>query len=99
MSFSAGPALGIVSGDYKYDETVTVGGVGARNPGKFGGTDLVYGGYVNGALMYHVQESADIYISAQYMPLGNATIGSGGREGRLKLGGQLCFSLGISWPF
>jgi hypothetical protein len=46
-----------------------------------------------------VQDSADIYIGAQYMPMGNATISGGGRSGRLNLGGQLYFSIGINWPF
>jgi hypothetical protein len=29
----------------------------------------------------------------------DATIGGGGREGRLKLGGQLYLTVGLSWPF
>jgi hypothetical protein len=99
MSLGAGPAVGIVSGDYKYDETITAAGISARNTGKIGGTSLVYGGYVNAAVMYHVQEDADIYIGAQYMPMSDTTIGGGGREGQLKLGGQLYFSIGINWPF
>jgi hypothetical protein len=99
MSLGAGPAVGIVSGNYKYDETITAGGLNARNTGKIGGTDVACGGYVNGALMYHMQEDADIYIGAQYMPMGDATISGGGREGRLNLGGQLYFSVGINWPF
>ena len=99
MSLGAGPAVGIVSGDYKYDETINAGGINARNTGRIAGTALVYGGYVNAALMYHVQEDADIYIGAQYMPMSAATISGGGRSGRLDLGGQLYFSLGISWPF
>jgi hypothetical protein len=99
MSLGAGPAVGIVSGDYKYDEIITVGGVNARNSGKIGGTDVVFGGYVNAAVMYHVVDSGDIFVGAQYMPMGNATISGGGREGRLNLGGQLCFSVGINWPF
>ena len=66
MSLGAGPAVGIVSGDYKYDETITAGGISARNAGQIGGTDLVYGGYVNAAVMYHVLDNADIYIGAQY---------------------------------
>jgi hypothetical protein len=99
MSLSAGPALGIVSGDYKYDDTITAAGISARNTGKTGGTSLVYGGYVNAAVMYRVQEDADIYIGAQYMPMSDTTIGGGGREGQLKLGGQLYFSIGINWPF
>jgi hypothetical protein len=103
MSLGAGPALGIVSGDYKYNETITDAGAGVnvRDSGRIGGTDVVYGGYVNGTLMYHVQANgnADIFVSAQYMPLGDATIGGDGREGRLNLGGQVYISAGINWPF
>ena len=99
MSLGAGPAVGIVSGDYKYDETITASGINARNTGRISGTSLIYGGYVNAAVMYHVQNDADIYISAQYMPMGNATISGGGRSGRLNLGGQLYLSIGINWPF
>jgi hypothetical protein len=99
MSLGAGPAVGIVSGNYKFDETITASGVNAHNTGQIGGTDLVFGGYVNAALMYHVVDNGDIFISAQYMPMSDATISGGGREGRLNLGGQLYFSVGISWPF
>jgi hypothetical protein len=99
LSLGAGPAVGVVSGNYKYNETITAGGITAHNSGQIGGTDAVFGGYVNGTLMYHVVEDADIYIGAQYMPMGDATISGGGREGRLNLGGQLYFSVGINWPF
>ena len=99
MSLGAGPAVGIVSGDYKYDETITASGINARNTGRISGTSLIYGGYVNAAVMYHVQNDADIYIGARYMPMGDATISGGGRSGRLNLGGQLYLSIGINWPF
>jgi len=99
MSLGAGPAVGIVSGDYKYDEIITVNDVPAHNPGRFSGTKLVYGGYVNAALMYHVVDNGDIFVGAQFMPMSDATISSGGREGRLNPGGQLYFTVGISWPF
>jgi len=96
MSLGGGPAVGIVSGNYKFDEAV---GGGPHNTGQIYGTKLVYGGYVNGALLYHVTDNGDIFVSAQYMPMSDATIGGGGREGRLNLGGQLYFTVGISWPF
>ncbi|HXR04402.1 MAG TPA: hypothetical protein VN836_06800 [Verrucomicrobiae bacterium] len=96
MSLGAGPAVGIVSGEYKFDEII---GGGPPNTGQINGTKLVYGGYVNAALMYHVTDNGDIFAGAQYMPMSDATIGGGGREGRLNLGGQLYFSVGISWPF
>ena len=99
LSAGVGPALGIVSGDYKYDEIVSAGGGSARNHGQVGGTDLVYGGYVNATLMYHLVENGDLYVGVQYMSLGNATISGGGRQGRLNLGGQVYISAGINWPF
>jgi hypothetical protein len=99
LSVSGGPALGIVSGDFDYNETITAGGLSIRNKGSFGDTDLVYGGYVNASLMCHMAEKSDFYMGVQYLPLGNATISRGGREGRLNLGGQVCISAGFNWPF
>jgi hypothetical protein len=99
LSLGAGPAVGIVSGDYKYNEVITAGGVSANNSGKIGGTDFVYGGYANALVMYHVVDHGDIYAGVQFMPMSNATIGGGGREGQLNLTGQLYFSVGINCPF
>ena len=99
FSLGAGPALGIVSGNYSYNENIIAGGLSSHNTGSFSGTDVVFGGYVNGTLMYHVINDADIYLSAQYMPMGSATFSSGGRESKLNLGGQLYLSLGVNWPF
>jgi hypothetical protein len=99
MSLGAGPAVGLVSGNYEYNETITSGGVNARNSGEFGTTGVVYGGYVSGTVLYHVIDSADFYLSAQYMPLGDASFSSGGRQAELNLGGQIYISLGVNWPF
>ena len=100
LSLGAGPAVGIVSGDYKYDETITANGVSAHNSGHIGGTDLVYGGYANAMVMCHVVDNGDIFAGAQFMPMSNATISGGGREGRLNLGRQeLDFSVGARPPF
>ncbi len=99
LSLGAGPAIGIVSGDYKYDEIITAGGISAHNSGRIGGTDFVYGGYVNATVLCHVIDNGDIYAGVQFMPMSNATISGGGRMGRLNLGGQLYFSVGINWPF
>jgi len=99
MSFSAGPVLGLVSGDYKYNETVTLNGVSASNSGKFGATDIVFGGYVNAMLMYHLVANGDIYAGVQYMPMTDAAFSSAGRQARLNFTGQVYFSVGINWPF
>jgi hypothetical protein len=99
MQLGAGPALGLVSGTYHYNETITTSVSSSHNTGQFGFTDLTYGGYVNGTLLYHIINDADLYLGAQYMPMGNASFSSGGRSGQLNLGGQLYISAGINWPF
>lgn len=99
MSLGAGPAVGLVNGNYKFNETITANGVNANNSGSFGTTEVIYGGYVNGTLMYHILNNADFYLSAQYMPLGNASFSSGGRSAELNLGGQVYVSVGVNWPF
>ncbi|HUA68848.1 MAG TPA: hypothetical protein VMA13_09905, partial [Candidatus Saccharimonadales bacterium] len=99
LSLGAGPAVGLVSGDYKYDETITANGVSAHNSGRIDGTDFVYGGYANATVLCHVVDNGDIYAGVQYMPMSDATISGGGRSGRLNLGGQVYFTVGINWPF
>jgi hypothetical protein len=99
LALGAGPAAGIVDGEYKYIETITTAGGKAQNSGKISGTDFVFGGYVNGTLLYHLQNNGDLYLGAQYMPMTDATISGGGRQGRLNLDGQLYFSVGLNWPF
>ena len=99
LSLGAGPAVGVVSGDYSYNEVITANGVSANNSGKISGTELVYGGYVNAMVLYHVVDHGDVYAGLQFMPMSNATISGGGREGQLNLAGQLYFSFGINFPF
>jgi hypothetical protein len=99
FSVGAGPAVGLVSGDYKYDETIIANGVSAHNSGKISGSDFVYGGYVNATVMYHLVNNGDIYLGAQFMPMSDAKISGGGREGTLDLSGQVYISVGINWPF
>jgi hypothetical protein len=96
----AGPAVGIVSGSYKFDETViTTGAGGGKNSGDIGLTDVVFGGYVNAMVTYELVPHGDVYLGAQFMPLGSANVSGGGREARLNLGGQTSFSVGFNWPF
>ena len=99
MSLGAGGAIGIVSGDYKYDETVTANGISTHNRGSFGSTDIVYGGYVNATVLYHLVDNGDIYLGVQYTPMTDASFNGPSRSARLNMGGQLYFTIGINWPF
>jgi len=102
LSLSAGPVVGVASGDYKYDEIITTGNSSTHSAGSFGKTAVIYGGYVDATLKYHVVDNgrdAYIYIGAQYTPMTTATFSSGGRSGRLNLDGQVYLSAGVGWPF
>ncbi len=99
VSLGAGPAVGIVSGDLKFDEVITTGTSSAHNSGQVSGSGVIYGGYVNATLMYHLVDNGDIYLGVQYMPMGNTTISGAGRQAQLDLGGQVYISAGINWPF
>lgn len=106
----AGPALGLVTGYYRFNETITYQVPGTPTPpptvanssGRQEFTDFVYGGYVNAMLSYRIQDvtgPADIFIGAQYMPMTDAKFSQGGREADLSLKGQIYITAGLSWPF
>lgn len=101
VSASAGPAIGFVSGSLDYNGSVTLDSTGYTTTlrGSANDSDLVYGGYINAAIMYHVVKNGDFYLSAQYMPMSAADIGGTGHAARLKLGGQVYFAFGVNWPF
>jgi hypothetical protein len=103
MSLGAGPAIGIVTGNCSYNENIFIGtALASKNNGSFGDTDVIYGGYVNGTVMYHIEDNgqiADIYLGVQYMPMQDAKFTGTGRSSTLNLGGQVYISAGINWPF
>ena len=100
LQASLGPAIGIVPGSLKFDDTVQLpDGTAPHNSGKVSSTKTSFGGYVNAIGTFHVMKNADIYIGAQYLPLGNVNFGGNGRNADLKLTGQVNFMAGINWPF
>jgi hypothetical protein len=102
LSLSGGPVVGWVTGNYEFDETVMVNGIGAHNAGNFGDTAVMYGGYVNAMLKYHITDNdrnAYLFLGAQYEPLSKSTFSNGGRSAELDLSKQVYISAGIGWPF
>jgi hypothetical protein len=102
MSAGIGPVLGVVSADYKYDEIITTGNGSSHNVGRFSSTDVIFGGNLNATLLYHTVDNGrpvDLYLSAEYMPMENASFSNGGREAKINLEGQIYFSAGVNWAF
>jgi len=92
-----GPAIGYVTGDYKFDERITA--TSNRAEGEIGGDDFVYGGYAQALLLFHFEEHGDIYAGLQYMGLTGSEFEEGDRRAKLNLGATLSFLIGVNWPF
>ena len=99
LEIGAGPALGLVSGNLKYNETLLLSTGNTPNVGQIGATELTYGGYINAMVSFHTVRNGDLYIGAQYMPMGNVKVSGNGRQADLNLSGQIYISAGINWPF
>jgi hypothetical protein len=97
---SAGAAFGIVGGGLKYNETLVYEDLTTSTiSGKSSDTEFVYGGYVAGTFLFHIERNGDVYLGFQYMPMSSATFSGNGREGKLDLTGALYISAGVNWPF
>jgi hypothetical protein len=100
VAVSGGAAVGVLSGELKFNEAVAFpDGSTAVNIGSHSSTEITYGGYLSAALMYHAEKNGDLYLGVQYMPLSSATFVGAGREAKLNLSGAVFISAGINWPF
>jgi hypothetical protein len=95
-----GPAIGYVTGDYKFNERLGVtDGPSREAEGEIGGDAFVYGGYAQALLLFHFEEHGDIYAGLQFMGLTGADFEEGDRSAKLNLGATLSFLIGVNWPF
>ena len=93
-----GPAVGYVTGDYEFDESVT-GSTSRSAEGSFGSDEFVYGGYAQALLLFHFEEHGDIYAGLQFMGLTGSDFEEGDRKAKLNMGATLSFLVGVNWPF
>jgi hypothetical protein len=100
VAASAGFALGILTGDYNFSETIALADGGSTvSRGKVEATDLAYGGYVSALVLFRATDQGDLFIGAQFMPMSDASIAGAGREARLDLGTGFYLTAGFNWPF
>lgn len=99
-SLGGGLALGLATGDYSFSETLQYGAGGsASNSGSFGHTEWTMGGFAEALIYYRTDQSAELYLGAQYLSLGDATFSGGGRQATLLLGNGIMLAAGIHWIF
>jgi hypothetical protein len=94
-----GFALGLVDGEYNYDERALSSTGSSAASGTIRETSWLYGGYAGVLTQVHVEKNAYFYGSAQFMTLGNTEFSGEGRQAELRLDQGLYFSLGFTWLF
>ncbi|MBL9171656.1 MAG: hypothetical protein JNN07_28260 [Verrucomicrobiales bacterium] len=102
LQSSLGVAMGLITGDYAFNERATTSNGGtALNSGSIGTTDVVFGGYANTTLLWHTSQRADLFVGAQFMTLGDSQVREeqGGRAARLEMGRGIYLSAGVNWAF
>jgi hypothetical protein len=100
IQLSAGGAVGLVDGDYRFNETLRLAdGSTAVNRGSKGTSDVVYGGYASALLLWRAVPGGELYLGAQFMSLGNTKVSTAGREAALRLSSGIYVLAGVNWPF
>jgi hypothetical protein len=99
LNGSAGGAFGVFDAVYRFNETISTTTTGVNNRGKFGTTDLTYGGYAGAVVMFDTGNAWEAYLGGHFMSLSDGKIESAGRSARMHLGSAIFITAGINWTF
>lgn len=100
LNGSAGGAMAIFDAEYRFNETISATPTSSvNNKGKFGATDIKYGGYAGAVVMYDTGNQWEPYLGAYFMSLQDGKISSGGREATMHLGSAVYLTAGINWSY
>jgi hypothetical protein len=94
-----GFAAGLLDGRYRYNEVLSSSTGGTVNSGDFDESEWLLGGYVGVLTQVHVEKNSYVYLSAQFMSLGEVEFSGPGRSARLDLSQGVYFSAGFTWLF
>jgi hypothetical protein len=100
LSLSGGLAVASVHGDFKFNETVSIPGVGSvASSGSGSRTDWLFGGYAGANLSYAFNKSWSAAIGAQYQNVGRFSEQVGGKRAELDLSNSIFVTVGIGYSF
>jgi hypothetical protein len=100
LNGSAGGVFGIFDAEYQFNETITpITGAAINNRGKFGSSDITYGGYAGAVVMYDTGAYWEAYLGAHFMSLKDGEVESFGRSATMHLDSSVFITAGINWSF
>ena len=99
FSISAGLALGVIDGQFHFDQRVTTG-VTTRQIGTGGNTDVLLGGFASASLRYAINDRWSLFASGQYLGLADRYSATArGQRIELDLTRTVFLALGVSYSF
>jgi hypothetical protein len=99
LSFSLGPALGVLDGEYSFRQTIDAGGATLRQRGSGSNTDVLYGGYVSATIRYAFDKHWSVFLGGQYTGLTGYETSARGQKLELDLSVTASATAGVSYSF
>jgi hypothetical protein len=100
FTLSGGFALMFVSSEFRYNETVTIPGVGSvQHQASGAGTGWLPGGYVAGNFSIALSDAWSFVAGAQFEDVGRYTQTLGGKQATLDLSRAIFVTVGLSYSF
>ena len=96
LSFSAGFAVGVVDGEFSFEQTTAAGG---RQIGGGSDTDVVYGGYVSASIHVAFSEHWGAFVGGQYLGLSEYSAKGSGQKVEIDLSRTAFFTIGVTYSF
>lgn len=98
--FEGGLNAAIASGDYDFQSTTTITGLGSKNSsGSDSDTSILPGAYLGLSGVYQLSPNWAIQASGRYQYLDDFTLGDNGSEAELSFGSAFILSLGATYSF
>ncbi len=99
FSFSAGGALGLVDGQFRFAQQVSTPTGRSSQIGSAGSVDVIFGGFVNGTLRYAIDKNWGVSVSGQCLGLTSYEAQALGQQVEVGFAATVSGSLGLSYSF
>jgi hypothetical protein len=100
LDFSGGLALAYVNSTFKFNQTVTIAGVGTQSQSGSGShSGWLPGGYVAANLSVALSDKWALVVGAQFEDVGIYTQNLNGKQATLDLSNSIFVTLGLSYSF
>jgi hypothetical protein len=98
--FEGGLNAAVASGDYDFQSTTAIAGLGSKNSsGSDSETRILPGAYLGLSGVYQLNPNWSIQASGRYQYLDDFSLGENGSEAELSFGSAFILSLGASYSF